>query len=190
MSVGHSSHYPTLSDPLPTGYTRSMILYHEVAKDSVEKILADGLKRTSRGDKGDQTDIIQTDAYLDDHRPDAVRKQGVSRDDNLYAFVGTDYSLIDITNGATVPLTDYPNDGSVLLRIAVDEVACHVSDLDRYDAVKAAIANHETATLAELADTYWTSLTPLRDFKIGDILRPEVMITTDIPPRQITLVQS
>lgn len=167
-----------------------MPLYHEVAKDSVEKILADGLKRTSRGDKGDQTDIIQTDAYLDDHRPAALRKQGVSRDDNLYAFIGTDDVLIDITNGATVSRADYPKEGSVLLRITVDEAACYVSDLDRYDAVKAAIANHETATLAELADAYWTSLTPLRHFEIGDILRPEVMITTDVPPQQIMPVQS
>lgn len=167
-----------------------MVLYHEVAKDSVEKILADGLKRTSRGEKGDKTDIIQTDTYLDDHRPVAVRKRGVSRDDNLYAFVGTEDSLIDITNGATVSLADYPKEGSALLRITVDEAACYVSDLDRYDAVKAAIANHETATLAELTDEYWASLTPLRSFEIGDILRPEVMITTDVPPQQITPVQS
>lgn len=167
-----------------------MPLYHEVAKDSVEKILTDGLKRTSRGDKGDQTDIIQTDAYLDDHRPGALRDQGISRDDNLYAFVGTDTSLVDITNGATVSLQDYPQEDSVLLRLAVDEAACYVSDLDRYDAVKAAIANHETATLAELADAYWASLTPLRSFKIGDILRPEVMITTDIPSHYITPIRS
>lgn len=167
-----------------------MVLYHEVAKDSVEKILADGPKCTSRGDKGDKTDIIQTDAYLDDHRPAALRTRGISRNDSLYAFVGTDDSLIDITNGATVPLTDYPKDGSVLLRITVDETVCYVSDLDRYDAVKAAVANHETATLAELTDEYWASLTPLHNFEIGDILRPEVMITTDVPPQQITPVQS
>ena len=171
-------------------YTGSMVLYHEVTKDSVEKILADGLKRTSRGDKGDKTDIIETDTYLDNHRPAALRERGVSRDDNLYAFVGTDNSLVDITNGATLSLADYPQEDSILLRIAVDEDTCYVSDLDRYDAVKAAIANHETATLAELADEYWASLTPLRTFEIGGILRPEIMITTDVPPQQITPVQS
>lgn len=162
-----------------------MALYHEVTQDSVEKILTDGLKRTSRGDKGDQTDIIQTDTYLDNHRPSALRARGVSRDDNLYAFIGTDDSLVDITNGATVSLQDYPQENSALLRLVVDEAACYVSDLDRYDAVKAAIANHETTTLADLAAKYWASLMPLADFAIGDMTRPEVMVTTDIPPGHI-----
>lgn len=165
-----------------------MVLYHEVTKDSVEKILTDGLKRTSRGDKGDKSDIIETDRFLDDHRPTALRQQDVSRDDNLYAFVGTDDSLVDITNGATVMIKDYPREDSVLLRLSVDEAYCFVSDLDRYDAVKAAIANHETATLTELVDEYWANLTPLRDFTIGDIVRPEIMITHNIPPTQLTPV--
>jgi hypothetical protein len=165
-----------------------MVLYHEVTEDALEQTLSHGLKSAARGEKGDKNDIIRTDTYLDDHRPAHIRRQGISRNDNLYAFIGTTTTLIDITNGATVPLKDYPLHNSCLLRLSVDSNECYVSDLDRYDAVKAAVANHETATLAELASDYWTHLVPLGDFTIGDITRPEIMITRDVSPRNISLV--
>lgn len=165
-----------------------MVLYHEVTTESFEDTLAHGLKRTARGEKGAKGDIVQTDTYLDDHRPANISQQGISRDDNLYAFIGTGDSLIDITNGATVQIQDYPLQDSRLLRLNINTDCCYVSDLDLYDAVKAAVANHETATLAELADDYWAHLVPLADFAIGDITRPEIMITQDIDPSDISLV--
>lgn len=165
-----------------------MTLYHEATNDSVKEILAHGLKRTSRGEKGDASDIIKTDQYLDERRPGTLRQKGLSRDDNIYAFIGTESSLIDITNGATISLKEYPRQDSALLRLSIDESACYISDLDRYDAIKAAISNHETATLEELATAYWASVTPLHQFSLGDVSRPEVMITQDIEPRHLALV--
>lgn len=165
-----------------------MILYHEVTAEALERTLADGLKAESRGEKGDDPDIIETDTYLDEHRPAPLSRQGISRSDSLYAFVGTENSLVDITNGATVALQDYPLQDSHLLRLSIGSDSCYVSDLDRYDAVRKAIANHETATLTELADEYWTHLVPLSDFAIGDIARPEVMVTHDIDPTDISVV--
>lgn len=165
-----------------------MVLYHEVTKDALDQTLAHGLKAAARGEKGDKSDIKQTDTHLDTHRPDSIRQLGISRDDNLYAFVGTEHSLIDITNGATLPLKDYPLEDSHLLRLDIDLDHCYVSDLDRYDAIKAAVANHEVATLNELTDDYWAHVVPLRDFTIGEIARPEIMITQDVSPRDISLV--
>lgn len=49
-------------------YDEIMILYHEVDSSDVDSILREGLKRTSRGDKGDDKAIIKTDKLLDDAR--------------------------------------------------------------------------------------------------------------------------
>ena len=68
-----------------------MTLYHEVTKDSLIDILQNGLIRASRGKKGNDHAIIATDTYLDAHRPAWVVDHNISRDDALYAFIGTEH---------------------------------------------------------------------------------------------------
>lgn len=125
-------------------YSSRMTLYHEAPLDSLSELRHNGLERTARGDKGDDPVIKRTDDYLDAHCPDKLRSYGVSRSNNLYAFLGDEAHIVDIQNGATLPLQDYAISDSILFRLSVDPASCFVSDLDRYDAVKAAVASHDT----------------------------------------------
>ncbi|HEX8389885.1 MAG TPA: hypothetical protein VF597_00500 [Candidatus Saccharimonadales bacterium] len=84
-----------------------MTAYHEIASDKAEDVLKHGLKRTSRGDKGDDQSIIKTDEFLDAHCPAELKDRGVSRDDNVYAYVCVDDAIVDITDGSIVPLKDF-----------------------------------------------------------------------------------
>jgi hypothetical protein len=162
-----------------------MVLYHEIDRDSLDSVLADGLKRTSRGEKGDDDAIKKTDAYLDTHRPATLVHRNISRDDNIYAFLGTDKTLIDITSGAIVSLSDHKKPDVALLRLSVGQSACYVSDLDRYDAVKHAVEHGMTEQLDALADHYWQAVVPLEAYTTGTIIRTEVMITRDVLPSEI-----
>jgi hypothetical protein len=63
------------------------VAFHEIKKDNLELALKAGLKRTSRGDKGDDKEIIKTDKLLDNNRPEVLMQNNVSRDDNLYCYV-------------------------------------------------------------------------------------------------------
>lgn len=167
-----------------------MIVYHEIEFESLESALAKGLKRSSRGEKGDTSDIIKTDCFLDEQRPKGLSKAGVSRDDNLYAFMATDGKVISITDGSAVDINTFvKNSSKALLELSVPPQHCYVSDLNAYDAVKKAVENKaDEATLRILAKRYWEALQPMKTFKTGSIRRPEVMITKDIPPKNITLV--
>lgn len=64
-------------------------------------MLERGLKRTSRGDKGDDGTIAKTDKLLDACRPEQLKRAGVSRDDNVYCYPTHDGQAVDITNGKT-----------------------------------------------------------------------------------------
>lgn len=162
-----------------------MILYHEIDRDSLDNVLTDGLKRTSRGEKGSDEAIKKTDAYLDARRPATLVHKDISRDDNIYAFLGDNKTLIDITNGLIVPLSERKQPDIALLRLSVEPSVCYVSDLDRYDAVKHAIAHDMIDQLDALSEHYWQAVIPLNDYTAGTIIRPEIMITRDVLPSEI-----
>jgi hypothetical protein len=76
-----------------------------------------------------------------------------------------------------------------LLRITADPTKCYVSDLDLYDTVKRAMELQEQdTTLENLAEKYWQKIVSLDEFEVGMIERPEVMITYDISPENISEV--
>lgn len=168
-----------------------MILYHEVDPKEVESILHEGLKRTSRGDKGDDTTIEKTDQLLDNMRPKHLKESGVSRDNNLYGYMAKDGHVVRITDGGTVPIDGFVRESTqAVLELTVAEDSCYVSDLDRYDAVKAAVEEGRSREVQmKQADEYWRKLIPLRDFSASAIRRPEVMITCDIEPSKIRLLE-
>ena len=160
-----------------------MILYHEASPAALSSITTKGLKCTSRGDKGSDQSIIDTDALLDSRRPDELVEAGVSRDNNLYAYVGTDAHIIDIATGDVVAITEYTKarDGH-LLRLDVDRDRCFVSDLDAYDRLRRGVKDQmPRRTLEQWADEYWSRVIPMRRYHIGTIRRPEVMITYSLP---------
>lgn len=164
-----------------------MLVYHEASPDKIESILQNGLKRQSRGAKGDDVWIKKTDKFLDERRPKKLRDAGVSRDDNIYAYLSTGEYIISITDGTLVPLTAFIKQASNgLLKLNINEANCFVSDLDTYDALKDALKNHSPRdTIEVLAQSYWHKLTLLSDYQNDDIRRPEIMITYNINPQFI-----
>lgn len=161
--------------------------YHEVKSSSLQEVLKNGLKCTSRGDKGDDKDIIKTDALLDKHRPTSLRRAGVSRDNNLYAYVDVDGKISDIKNGQYVSIHDFvKRSEQKVLKLTLDPRRCFVSDLDIYDKVMDAAKVHAPSTDVQiLINEYWSRLTPLYRFQPSSITRPEVMITYNIEPKDI-----
>lgn len=167
-----------------------MIVYHEVNPSSLESVLRNGLKRTSRGEKGDDPTIAKTDKLLDQSRPEHLGRAGVSRDGNLYGYITDGDAVIDITDGKMQSIKEFiQSGGQAALRIMVDPERCYVSDLDAYDAVVHAVThNADDEQLAELAKKYWDAVTPLKDFRIGTVRRPEVMITYDVAASKIKVL--
>lgn len=166
-----------------------MIVYHEANPDAAESILRNGLKKTSRGDKGSSSDIARTDRYLDERLPERLREKGVSRDNNIYAFLCGDNTIISITDGAAIPLDDFIlNSDQAVLRLTVDPKRCYVSDLELYDTVKAALESDDTGQAEASTGQYWEALSPLQDYQPNSFKRPEIMITYDIDSKNIELV--
>lgn len=167
-----------------------MIAYHSLQASSLPQILEHGLKCTSRGAKGDDSDIAKTDHFLDAHRPAKLVEARISRDNNLYTYVAVDDKIIDITDGSLIPISTFIHQtDDVILQITINEQKCYVSDIDLFDTIKKAIEdNKDEQTLQNLATQYWYSLRPLTAFNMGDIRRPEIMIPDDLSPANITIV--
>ncbi|HEU5121765.1 MAG TPA: hypothetical protein VFT59_02875 [Candidatus Saccharimonadales bacterium] len=164
-----------------------MIIYHEISKESLSKIEGEGLKCTSRGKSGLSDDIIKTDRFLDSYIPVSLAQAGVSRDNNLYGYLGDKVSVINIENGRQTSLAQLASkENRILLRLDVNPSHCYISDLDIYDAIKTHIGQGEADEA--WAQRYWHAIIPLQHFALGDIARPEVMITHDIPPRHTHIV--
>ncbi len=167
-----------------------MTAYHEVTPDAVASILSEGLKRTSRGEKGDDSAIARTDRFLDDRRPDTLKDAAVSRDDNLYGFVTDARQVARITDGQTVAIDTFIQQSEqAVLELDIDPNRSYVSDLDLFDSVKSAIESGNTSAAERLAEQYWHELAPLQTYKFGSIKRPEIMVTYDVDPAQITVVK-
>ncbi len=167
-----------------------MFVYHEADPSSAESILETGLKRTSRGAKGDDSAIARTDQLLDEHMPSELKDNNVSRDDNLYAYIADGDKIVDITDGQLVELSDFiSRSKQAIFRLTVTPERCYVSDLDLYDRIKEAVEN-KTADdqVRNLVHNYWQALIQLDAFAIGEIKRPEVMVTYDIDLKDIQLI--
>lgn len=169
-----------------------MIVFHEANPDTVESVKEHGLRCTSRGEKGDDTTIVRTDEILDNYCPDGLRSSGVSRDNNLYAYIYVEGDIIRITDGERVPEHTFITDSDrAVFRINADAERCYVSDLDSYDKIKNAVADEaQENTIQTLAQEYWSKVLPLTNFSPGAIKRPEVMITYDVPPEAIEIVKA
>ena len=167
-----------------------MIVYHEIDPSSCGAVLKDGLKRTSRGEKGDDELIKTTDELLDSRRPSGLSQAGVSRDNNLYAYLSSDDHIIDIKDGLEKPISEFADRGEqVLLSLQVDSDKVYVSDLDRYDRLKEAVASGlGQPVLEELADTYWRAVISLKLYQPHSLRRPEAMITYDINSQLVEVV--
>ncbi|UTX51140.1 hypothetical protein KI440_02950 [Candidatus Saccharibacteria bacterium TM7i] len=168
-----------------------MKAYHEIQPDMLEAALTSGLICTARGDKGDDAAIIKTDCYLDERRPEALVREGVSRDNNLYAYACVNGAVIDITNGEHVPVKHFvARSKQRVLELEIDPKRCFVSDLDTYDALKDALTHHgNKAVLERLAKSYWDKVTVLEKCNPATFRRPEVMVTYDVPPNHVKLTQ-
>lgn len=165
-------------------------VYHEMRQSNVGEALREGLRRTSRGDKGSDETIKQTDELLDSLRPTELRQAGVSRDDNLYCYLAHGDKVVDIVDGEMKKPCDISKSPQhQLLKVAVDPSQCYVSDLDMYDQIKMALEAGQADKAKRLAGKYWQNLTRLDQYNHGrGFRRPEVMVTYDVPPENVQII--
>lgn len=164
-----------------------MKVYHETTLNTVGSMLANGIKKSETGSKSDEKAIIKTDALLDEYRPHHLKEAGVSRQDNIYCYLRTGDSIVEIINGDHVALRDFvTHSDQAVLEIEVDPNRCYVSDLDTYDALKNTInSGKDKKRINELATSYWHKVVKLSDFKANQLRRPEIMVTYDIEPSSL-----
>lgn len=167
----------------------AVTLYHELSPETVDKVLAEGIKKDKSGTKRNSS-IEKLDTFLDTHIPDEVKTLGLSRRSVVYAFMASGDKIVDIVTGDEVAVEDYIKDNQMsLLKLKVEPEVCYVSDLDLYDTLRRAMEQDEQdSTREHLADRYWKRVIPLKDYEPGTIARPEVMIATDIEPRDIEVI--
>jgi hypothetical protein len=163
------------------------IVYHEIAANSLEQVLKNGIKRTEQGGKSKQHAIQKTDNFLDTHRTPAMVTANISRSGTIYGYMVTDDQVVNITTGQQVSIpTLKANRSKQLVKVTIDPTRCYVSDLDLYDTLKRALElDEQDSTREHLAEQYWIKITRLSDYKPGTIKRPEIMITYDVPPTAI-----
>jgi hypothetical protein len=78
-----------------------------------------------------------------------------------------------------------------LLRVSVVSTCCYVSNLDLYDEVLLCLKRGNAAKAKKLADKYWHELTRLDKYDHSNgFIRPEIMVTYDIPATQIEIFKS
>lgn len=162
-------------------------VYHEINPASLDKILQEGIERTSEGIKSKDKAIQKVNRFLDSHRPPGAVKAKLSRQDNLYGYLTDGDQLVDITDGKNTDIAFFKaKDNQRLVKIAVDPTKCYVADLDLYDTIKRALElDEQDSTRENLATQYWAKLIRLSDYNRKTIRRPEVMITYDVPPNDI-----
>lgn len=165
-------------------------VYHEVLPDSLDSTLSEGVKRSTHGEKSDSL-VKKADDYLDRRRPEHLPSD-LSRANAVYGYLADDGKLIDIKDGTPVDVKEFAAQRKqVLLRMTVELDNCFVSDLDRYDAVKEALEKgDDDAALEQLAARYWDRVTPLEKYSPGPIRRPEALITHDVAPSDIAVVEA
>jgi hypothetical protein len=168
------------------------IVYHEILKEGLDSAMKDGLKRNTRGDKGDYSAIKRADQLLDNCRPKELIQASLSRNDNLYCYLAHEDGVADITDGKIKHPTEISQSQKhQFLKIKVDPARCYASDLDLYDQILSLVKYEDLNKARNLAKTYWQRTTRLdkynhdRGFK-----RPEIMVTYDIPGSQIEVVKS
>jgi hypothetical protein len=165
-----------------------MFIYHVVNSDAVDAILKEGLKRVSRGEKGNDNAIIKTDAFLDNLRPQTIEMAGLSRNNNIYGYLPVKDRVIDIRDGKVVDKEKIINSGNTLLQLTIDPKRCYISDLEIYDAIKDQFDSKKDTHLTRLASKYWSNVTRLDKHDITIPQRPEVMVTYDIPVHDIRVI--
>lgn len=167
-----------------------MIAYHTITPEALDTALRKGLKCSSRGEKGDDSAIIAADKFLDAHRPDHIIESEISRQNNLYAYVADGNRVVNIANGQSITLAAFlKKQDQTVLQLTLEPQRCYISDIDLFDAVKSAIEQgHPKDTNKDLAVRYWKGIRPIEQFTAGDIRRPEIMITYDIPPTDIKVL--
>lgn len=121
-------------------------------------------------------------------RTPSIKKLGVSRVSNIYAYISVDTNIIDITCGDKISFAQlYERSQQAILTLDVAAEYCYASDLDLFDQIKDAFKRNETVDT--MIDRYWRTVVNVKYFRYGMIARPEAMIVCDIEPNAISIVK-
>ncbi len=166
-----------------------MTAYHEINPAQLDSVLKNGLDCSSRGEKSDEV-IEKTDSLLDAAIPKILRIAGLSRSNNLYAYLYEDNLISRITDGKKMTVDDFvSNSDRAVLRLEVDARHSYISDLDAYDTVKTAVGQQAGLPARQAAAAaYWAAICRAADYRSGQVKRPEVMITYPIEPSNIQVI--
>lgn len=162
-----------------------ILAFHEIKKDEVEGVLKNGLLLGRKGHKRDNA-INQTDAFLNRHRPAAIKNSGLDRMTNIYCYLSDDNYVIDIASGIKKPPAQIiDNSQQQLLSVQVDPERSYVSDLELYDHIKSLVQSGKVKQAKALARVYWATVVPLARYN-HEFRRPELVIPYAIQPNDIS----
>ena len=164
--------------------TSEVILFHQIKKETLDKVRAEGVKRGFSGDKRDDA-IARADGFLTQYMPETLKSRGVDRKSNIFCYLKEGQDVIDIKTGKREqPSTINDGTDQVLLEISVDPSICFVGDLDLFDKIKRVLEDNQKEQAKALADTYWSSVQSLIAYQ-GEFRRPEAMVVSDVAPSAI-----
>lgn len=176
----------------PLDYNTGMITaYHQIDKKELPKVLQNGLKTDANGHKTSGFNAA-TDRFIDSCRPKDFIDRSISREHANYCYLPAgDDTLIDITDGSQKTLAEINADPSkALLKIRIDPTKCYVGDLDAYDRIQKMLMANQLAAASEASRKYWRQLVVANgyDATSGHVARPELLVTYDISPEDISEV--
>ena len=184
-------------------------IYHKAAKDSLQSILAEGLRYGRQGRHSREDRVAQANDHLTALCPDQLRSNGVDRNGCIYCYLAVDGRIFDVESGVLVDAERWRvEEGMAKLRLTVDPKTAYVSDLDAFDEVAERIGEAPESTLHKLAERYWQRLVHLPDLCThyrmdGHTLvrseqaptalpsrleRVEVLLTVDVPAKDVDVV--
>jgi hypothetical protein len=165
--------------------------YHSIQEEALARCLEIGLKYGEAGARSQEPHIQQTNDYLDRRIPSDLKSLRLYRQQCLYMYADIDGFVLDIQSGELTPWQEWDaGEGFCKLRVMLDEKACYVSDLEAYDElVRAVQQNAGAEALEHLAAQYWRRVIPFTGVSPLGYKRIEIMVTQDIRPHHITVLQ-
>lgn len=163
-------------------------LFHEIEVDERADALRRGLLQGEGASKRGAV-INKTDEFLRAFQPEHLVRAGIDRQANIFCYLTRGQQVIDATTGnVRGPAAIARDHARLMLQVEVDERRCYVGDLDVYDQIRDLLIAGELAKARQLALVYWRHVVPFAEYA-GQLRRPEALVTYDISPANLSMVE-